>query len=45
MIRFFKTWVPSILIAVILSLVIRTYVVEAMIVPSVSMELLSPDTD
>lgn len=37
MMRIIKTWIPSLAIAIILSLVVRTYIVEAMVVPSVSM--------
>ncbi|WP_168121482.1 signal peptidase I [Paenibacillus sp. HB172176] len=35
--NFIKSWLPSILIAVVCSLLIRTYVAEAMLVPSGSM--------
>ena len=35
--RFMKQWLPSLMIAVIVSLVVRTYIVEAMVVPSGSM--------
>lgn len=36
--KFLKQWVPSILIGVVLSLFIRTYVAEAMRVPTDSMD-------
>ncbi|WP_206110018.1 signal peptidase I [Paenibacillus albicereus] len=35
--RFLKTWMPSLVIALVCSLLIRTYVVEAMVVPTGSM--------
>ncbi len=35
--RFLKQWLPSLAIVIIISLVVRTYIAEAMVVPSGSM--------
>lgn len=35
--RFLRQWVPTFIIAIVASLVVRTYIVEAMVVPSGSM--------
>lgn len=35
--KILKQWIPSLLIAIIISMIVRTYIVEAMVVPTGSM--------